>query len=275
MKIDAPLYLTNLPLKAWRYLLRFPRMLGDKRLSLQIPVKKDGLRIFSIYDYGETTRWRAFTFESKEPETLRWISTFSPQDQLLDIGANIGLYSLYAASRGINTVALEPDALNYALLNLNIRLNKLGSYITPYLLAAHSCQKFSKFNVSSFKWGGALNSFDNTLDAWGNTYQPVHSQGVFGVPLDDFLPAINFSPSHIKIDVDGNENLILSGATKTLSLYTLQSVLIELDESREDYSHLLELIMRSGLHLQEKVCVSKSTGGKYSTLYNHIFRRKP
>ena len=42
--------------------------------------------------------------------------------------------------------------------------------------------------------GGALNSFDNTLDPWGNNYKPVHAQGVYGTTLDDFLPRLNYVP---------------------------------------------------------------------------------
>ena len=45
---------------------------------------------------GKITRYRAVTFEDKEPETLNWIESFYPKDNFLDIGANIGIYSIYA-----------------------------------------------------------------------------------------------------------------------------------------------------------------------------------
>ena len=245
----------------------------DRRLSASLSVFEDGRKIFSIYDFGRITRYRARSFESKEPETLRWISSFNPSDTLLDIGANIGLYSLYAAFNDINVVAIEPDALNYALLNLNIRINNYGQRITPYLIAAHDESKFSSFNISSIEWGGALNSFDNTLDPWGNNYKPVHAQGVYGTTLDDFLPSIKLCPTHIKIDVDGNELLILRGAVETLRSNSLQSILIELDESRSDYQESCSLILGAGFRLQEKTHASIFDNGKYSTLYNHIFIR--
>ena len=106
---------------------------------------------------GHETRMRALSFETKEPETINWINNFDKDDCLLDIGANVGLYSLYAAYRKHNVISIEPDALNYALLNLNIRANSFSNYITPYSVAMHDKTKFSKFNISSYVWGGALN----------------------------------------------------------------------------------------------------------------------
>ena len=245
----------------------------DIRLNVPLTVRVAGRKVYRIYDYGKITRFRAFSFESKEPETLAWIDSFAPGDGLLDIGANIGVYSLYAASKDVSVVALEPDALNYALLNLNVRLNDFGEKIIPYLVAAHNEAKFSNFNISSNDWGGALNSFDNTLDFAGNPYVPVHSQGVYGIPLDSFLPQIKFKPAHIKIDVDGNENIILLGAYNTLRSRELKSVLVELDDSRADYVDSISLIEQAGFVLQEKTHAVMFESGRFSTTFNHIFVR--
>ena len=172
--------------------------LWDLRLNSVKSVKESGKEIFKVYDYGKKVRMRAISFENKEPETLNWIRGFDADDNLLDIGANIGIYSLYAAYRGIDVISVEPDALNYALLNLNIRLNNFGEKILPYCIAIHDKNKFSKFNISSYRWGGALNSFDNTLNYKGEEYTPVHSQGVYGCSLDSFLR--NFFKKLLKKD---------------------------------------------------------------------------
>jgi len=142
--------------RVYRLLRKFPDFVWDKRLDVALPVRVAGRKVFKIYDYGKMTRYRASSFEYKEPETIAWIDSFAPGASLLDIGANVGVYSLYAASRGNAVVALEPDALNYALLNLNVRLNNFGNQIMPYLVAAHNEAKFSNFNISSYEWGGLL-----------------------------------------------------------------------------------------------------------------------
>src|SRR5262245_15783933 len=41
--------------------------------------------------------WRAETLLTKEPATIRWIDRFAPRDIFWDVGANTGIYSLYAA----------------------------------------------------------------------------------------------------------------------------------------------------------------------------------
>ena len=149
------------------------------RLSSTVPVKWRGHTVFRIYDFGPVTRYRANTFESKEPETLNWISSFDPGDNLLDIGANIGIYSLFAAALNHKVISLEPDALNYALLNLNILLNDQGKNVLPFSIAAHNTIKYSSFSVRSCQWGGALSSFD-TLDTDQADDKSAHLQGVSG-----------------------------------------------------------------------------------------------
>jgi len=247
--------------------------LWDLRLNSVKSVKESGKEIFKVYDYGKTVRMRAISFENKEPETLNWIRGFDADDNLLDIGANIGIYSLYAAFRGIDVTAVEPDALNYALLNLNIRLNNFGEKIVPYCVAIHDKKIFSKFNIASYGWGGALNSFDNTLNYKGEEYTPIHSQGVFGINLDAFIKNLPSAPNHLKIDVDGNEKFILLGAKELLKNKTLKSILIELDETREDYESSKTLIQQSGFKLVEKTHAKIFDQGKFSSTYNHIFKR--
>ena len=247
--------------------------LWDLRLNSVKSVKESGKEIFKVYDYGKTVRMRAKSFEKKEPETLKWINRFDADDNLLDIGANIGIYSLYAAFRGIDVIAVEPDALNYALLNLNIRLNNFGEKIVPYCVAIHDKKIFSKFNISSYEWGGALNSFDNSLNYKGKEYSPIHSQGAFGIDLDSFIKNLSFAPNHLKIDVDGNENIILLGAKELLKNKTLKSILIELDETREDYESSKTLIQHSGFKLIEKINADMYGQSKFSSTYNHIYER--
>src|SRR5262245_45216455 len=75
---------------------------------------------------NQMTKWRVETIYTKEPCTLEWIETFSADDVLFDIGANVGMYSIWAAAtRRCRVIAFEPEALNYALLNRNIEANKL------------------------------------------------------------------------------------------------------------------------------------------------------
>jgi len=51
---------------------------------------------FVITKPNTLCEWRAKTFSSKEPETLSWIDSFVKDSIFWDIGANIGLYSIYS-----------------------------------------------------------------------------------------------------------------------------------------------------------------------------------
>ncbi|SRR6266545_446030 len=52
--------------------------------------------IFSTPNTG--TRWRVETISTKEPWTLDWIAEFKPNDILVDVGANVGMYTIWAAA---------------------------------------------------------------------------------------------------------------------------------------------------------------------------------
>ena len=58
----------------------------------------------SFYVPNKVTKWRIETFYEKEPETLEWIDSFNNAKKIIfwDIGANIGLYSIYAALKHKN-----------------------------------------------------------------------------------------------------------------------------------------------------------------------------
>ncbi len=249
--------------------------IGDKRFNRTLKVlgEKDRKNLFEIYDYGELCRFRASSFYTKEPETIGWINSFEPTDSFLDIGANIGIYSLYAATKGCRTLSIEPDALNFALLNLNIKKNKLGKLIKAYPIALHNQAGFSELNLQKMQWGGALSSFDNLQDQFENTFDSDYSQGCFGDTLDNCVHKLMPNVNHIKIDVDGNERLILSGGEKTLSSLTLKSLLIELDTNRKDYNLSRNIVESAGFKLKEKTHSEMFNNSRYSSTYNHIFYR--
>ena len=247
----------------------------DKRLNKTIKVKnKNGKKIFEIYDFGELTRFRALTFFSKEPETIEWIESFKNEEVFLDVGANIGIYSLYAAHKGIHTISVEPDSLNNAMLNLNINLNSFGDKIIAFALALHEKPKYSYLNIQKMQWGGALNSFDNCFDQFNEAYYPTHKQGVFGESLDNFLKNINKNINHLKIDVDGNESYILKGSKNTLDSKFLKTILIELDINHKEYEENISLIKSYGFNLVSKKNSIKDKSSKFKTTFNHIFVKK-
>ena len=64
--------------------------------------------------------FRSETFSTKEPETLEWINSIPQGSVLWDIGANVGLYSCYAAkARDCQVFSFEPSVFNLEQLARN------------------------------------------------------------------------------------------------------------------------------------------------------------
>jgi FkbM family methyltransferase len=171
---------------------------------------------------SETDAWRARTLATKEAGTIEWIrSSVRPGQVFYDIGANIGLYTLVAA-RYVGAIgkvyAFEPHSENFVSLMRNIAANKLHGVVTPISAAVHGSDGMFDFNYTSLASGSSMSQLGGTKDADEKTFQPVFTEGKIGIRLDTMvfdwgLP----TPDHIKIDVDGNELVILNGMQRVLS----------------------------------------------------------
>ena len=68
----------------------------EKIIPIASITDEDGRKYF-YHVPTQFTLWRAQTLFSKEPETIKWINGFNAQDIFLDVGANVGMYTIYAA----------------------------------------------------------------------------------------------------------------------------------------------------------------------------------
>lgn len=218
--------------------------------------------------------WRAETLLTKEPETIAWIDSFQKGETLFDIGANVGLYSLYAALRGITCVAFEPESQNYALLNRNIYLNSFGAKITALNMAVNSTSSIGFLNLKDFLPGSALNNFGAAVDYQKNAFKPAFKQGVISVSLDDLVSRYGLEvPTHIKIDVDGIERDVIAGAMATLANPKVKSVQIELNIALKEDLEIKAILENSGFSCVNRHHAPRFDEGSFKQLYNFTFRR--
>ena len=199
-------------------------------------------------------RYRANTILAKEPETIAWIESFAPNSIFYDVGANVGIYSIYAAKAGnCKVIAFEPSAPNLEMLIRNILKNRLQNLITvvPVGLSERDSVAEMYFNLSNFTWGGAHNSLGESLNQKGLPMHDADSVQLVAMKLDSILNIFNLpKPDHIKIDVDGLESLVLFGAEKTLQL--VDSVMVEVDPANHASSiNVPKLLEGAGLVLKE------------------------
>ena len=97
----------------------------------------------------------------KEPETLSWIDEFGGVGSLFDIGANVGLYSLYyAGTKPGNVYAYEPSVFNLPILVKNVSISDLQSRVSIIPLPLTEETKISNFRLATTDAGAAFSSFD-------------------------------------------------------------------------------------------------------------------
>jgi FkbM family methyltransferase len=220
--------------------------------------------------------WRADSFASKEPETLEWIRTIDKGSVVWDIGANIGLYSLFAAKKqNCNVFAFEPSVFNLELLAKNIFLNKLTKQITIVPLPLNDKMGSSLLRMTSTEWGGALSSFDHDLGFNGEKVDTVFEFSLIGVSMEDAKNKLGIpQPDYIKMDVDGIEHYILKGGMDVLK--NVKGLLIEInDDFHEQASQCEEILTAAGLVLSEKKHgeVFENDESMFKNCYNQIWVR--
>ena len=95
------------------------------------------------------TRWRVESIYKKEPCTLEWIAGFQADDVLADVGANVGMYTVWAAAtRNVKVFAFEPESQNYALLNRNIIANGLQGRVRAYCMGLSDTQGLTDLHMT-------------------------------------------------------------------------------------------------------------------------------
>ena len=198
-----------------RYRLR--RILGrDYRVS-------DGTFAYTFRCHEWIELVRARTLLTKEPGTVQWISeTVEQGDVFFDVGANIGLYSVMAGRRvGASgaVVAFEPHLGNAMRLLENVALNGMSDRTIVLSTALHDRCGFMPFHYHQRTTGSSNSQLGSVIDAYGKTFIPEGTELKFAQTLDELLAngTLTRPPTHVKIDVDGNEGRILAGMRNLLA----------------------------------------------------------
>ncbi|MBI2870173.1 MAG: FkbM family methyltransferase [Candidatus Omnitrophica bacterium] len=218
-----------------------------------------GIRV-RLCESSWITHYRYLTYDSKEPETLDWIDRFlGGGDTFIDVGANIGLYTLYAALRHprARIVAIEPEYSNLHLLKENLVANGLEQRVQVFSMALHDRRGVGHLYIQDNTPGAALHTVSDGPLHRTRAGRPVRwAEGVYMLTLDEFCEELNLRPNAVKIDVDGTEPEILAGARKTLNLPELRSVLLELPSDRTTREASVHALEAAGM-----VCSWRDTGG--------------
>ncbi len=133
-------------------------------------------------------------------------------DVVFDLGANIGMFSCVAASKGCDVYSFEPTPHTASLLEMNAKLYD-NFHVCQYAV----CDKtgITEFYINPLD--GDYNSGMNSITHRSEITQKTH---VKAISIDDFVEENNLvSVDFIKADIEGAERDMLVGARKTLEKF--------------------------------------------------------
>lgn len=230
-----------------------------------------------LFAPNKLAHWRNQTFSTKEPETLAWIDNLDSQGPLLDVGANVGLYSLYFAKiHRQKVLSFEPSVFNLPTLVRNVALNGLGDSITVFPVALTNRDGAQSLSLSSTEEASALSSFGVTFGHDGEEFLPEMQYRLPGFRFDSLVDAglVDEFPVAVKIDVDGIEHLVLEGMKKSLADPRIRSILIEVNtQFQAQYKRCRELLTSAGFTLTEESHSDLIDSGSFSSTYNQIWAK--
>lgn len=184
-------------------------------------------------------------FEKKERELF--CSAIFPGAVVLDVGANIGIYTLLAAKRGARVFAIEADPNNVKVLRHHIKINGFTDRVTVIEMAATATEQ----TVNLYR--------DHTNSGHSNLFSGVDPVTVYGNSIDSMeLPVVDVC----KMDIEGSEVAALRGMMQTISKSRQMRMLIEYSAQ---FGHTAEMMGLLRDHFSQITVVGKGALGSKST----------
>ena len=176
----------------------FPQLYAEMRQGLIDVIDNDLKEVkhqnnkqlikFKLYTPNKICAYRHRTFSTKEPEMLNWIDEYGGEGTFYDIGANVGIYSIYyAKAKTGKVISFEPSVFNLRQLAKNISVNGLENSISIVPNPLSESSSVEVFKNGAPDEGGALSAFGVDYGHDGKSISSNIKYAVAGFSLDDFL----------------------------------------------------------------------------------------
>jgi FkbM family methyltransferase len=213
-----------------------------------------------LFSPNQFSSYRAETIFTKEADTIQWIKRCGSHDSLfIDIGANIGIYTLFYLSYfSGKAIAVEPGFEHLSLLSRNLSVNNLSDRCTiiPLPIKHNEERTGIRFNLSDgpgpaskTEGYGGLNSRESLF------FTSTINLSVL-LANSEFLSEDNLQNLVVKIDVDGPEMEVFSGICDLLETCKKVSLMIEIQE--ENYAEVSKMLVDKGFTRKEPDYFGKS-----------------
>ncbi|HEX2542313.1 MAG TPA: FkbM family methyltransferase [Caldimonas sp.] len=218
------------------------RLFSSLRKRLQVRVRVDDRGRAATY-VCETAMdaQRPLSLWVKEEGTMAWIDAeVRADDVFMDIGANIGIYSIAAALRtsGSGIVyAFEPHKVNSLALLRNVGANGLQDRVRVFSCGLSDRDGLFEFNYQALASASSASQLGHRRVPGSEAeFVPVATEMIYGTSVDRLVEAGTIRPpTLVKIDVDGNELPILRGMSRLLAgAARPRAVQVELNVGEQD-----------------------------------------
>jgi FkbM family methyltransferase len=167
---------------------------------------------------------------------------YTPQENIIDIGAAIGDFTVLSALKSKHVYALEPEPSSFQLLESNISLNKLSNIIC-FPIALHSSKKYLELSVS------------NTNHHHTNDYSASNKIKVPSISLDKLLNQLDETKFYIKCDCEGGEYDIFN--TLSASAYSkISQIVMEYHLFTSKHQKQFKILQKNLIKHQFKLSLS-------------------
>ena len=201
-----------------------------------------------LFSPNQFSTYRYETIFTKEPETIQWIKSCGSDDALfIDIGANIGIYTLFYLSYfSGKAIAVEPGFEHLTLLSRNLSANNLSNRCTIIPLPIKSKEEKTKmhFNISDGPGPASRTEGWNAANSRDSFYFTSTINLSTLLANSNLISENNFQNLVVKIDVDGPEIEVFSGICEFFGTFKIVNLMMEIHSER--YSELSKVLLDKG-----------------------------
>lgn len=188
---------------------------------------------------------------------------YADYNVFIDVGSNMGTYTVMLGKLGLRTISFEPSVENYRALQINILLNRLETQATSFNFGLDHIDRSASFIFDPVNTGAshlsAAEFYDHVTDARGQKTE------VKLMMLDHVYEQLKLKESDcilMKIDVEGMEESVLLGAKEFIKKYpNLMIVMESVHSGREKLQDVLsEIAQFEFLDVDELNFAAKKVG---------------
>ncbi|CAL1544808.1 unnamed protein product [Lymnaea stagnalis] len=163
------------------------------------------------------------SWEPENVEAMYQAHQMFPDLALVDLGCNVGVFTLPAARMGMEVVAVDAMLKSLKLLQRSLLINGLSCHVTLIHNALHRKRQQMRLAVDPSNIGGS-----SVVDILEFRRDKIpKSQFVDAICLDDLVPLVAGRRVFLKIDLEGNEAAVLECAHEFFTRVDVKIVLIE------------------------------------------------